>query len=124
MLVFDSSIPQLDVVVLASFLEESVEEGIRYEEGELISVGSMLLRVATVDDSFTLQEPDMQSVPIAWRLGVTQSMMLLRLQKDITESVGLEDEMDAPSITSSLLVRLLHFYGGIRTGLGERREPR
>ena len=103
-LVFDTSIPQGDVVVLASFLEESVEKGVRYEHGEIISFGSMLLRVAALDDSFTLQEPDTQSVLIAWRLGVTQSMMLLRLQKDITESVGLVDEMDAPSIGSSLLV--------------------
>jgi hypothetical protein len=31
-------------------------------------------------------------------------MELLRLQKDIAESVGLEDEIDPPSIRSSLLV--------------------
>ncbi|MGC3961508.1 MAG: hypothetical protein QM813_27360, partial [Verrucomicrobiota bacterium] len=89
---------------LASFLEESVEEGTRYEDGEFIAFGSMIFQVARVDDSLALQEPDLQSFPIAWKSGVTRSMKLLRLQKDIIESVGLEDEIDPPSIRSSLLV--------------------
>lgn len=103
-LVFDTAVPQADIDVLTSFLEESVEKGTRYNEGDLITIGSMLFRVARIDDLLALEEPNLQALPIEWRRGVTRSMQLLRLQKDIAESVGLEDEIDPPSIRSSLLV--------------------
>ncbi len=100
----DSAIPQADIDIFTSFLEESVENGTRYNEGDLILFGSMLLQIAKVNDSLTIAEPDLQTMPIEWKQGVTRSMQILRLQKDIAESVGLEDEFDSPSIESSLLV--------------------
>jgi hypothetical protein len=104
LLVFDSLVPQCDIDVLASFLEKSVEQGTQYDDGDTIAFGSMLFLVASVDNLLILHEPDLQSLPIAWKLGITQSMKLLRLQKDVVESVGLEDEIDSPSIRSSLLI--------------------
>lgn len=101
---YESSIPQADIHVLASFLEESVKMGTRYLEGDLIAFGSMIFRVARCHDVLTLEEPNMESFPIHWDSGVTRSMRLTRLQKDIAESVGLVDEIDPPSIRSSLLV--------------------
>jgi hypothetical protein len=103
-LTVDSYIPRIDIGVLVSFLEESVENGSRFADGETISFGSMLLRVASIDGSFSLEEPDLKSLPIVWKNGVTQSLKLLRLQKDIAESVGLNEEVDPPSIRCSLLV--------------------
>lgn len=100
----DSAVPQADVDIFTSFLEETVEEGICYNDGDLITFGSMLLRVAGGHDSLTIEEPNFQSLPIEWRQGVTRSMQLLRLQKNIAESVGVEDEIDPPSIESSLLI--------------------
>jgi hypothetical protein len=102
--VVDSAIPQVDVDVLVSFLEQSVQGGTRYEDGQIIEFGSMLFRLVTSDDSLTLQEPDLRTIPISWTDGITNSMKLLRLQKDIGESVALEDELDFPSIRCSLLV--------------------
>jgi len=101
---FESGIPAVDIEALVSFLEATVKAGTRYAEGELIAFGSMILRVAEMENALTLQEPDLQSIPISWNDGITQSMMLLRLQKDVGESIGLEDELDPPSIRSSLLV--------------------
>lgn len=103
-LVFDTSVPQADIEVLTSFLEESVAEGTRYNEGDLITVGSMLFRVRRIEDTLAIEEPNLRSLPIEWTQGVTRTMQLLRLQKDIAESVGLEDEIDPPSIRCSLLV--------------------
>lgn len=104
LLFFDTAVPQADIQILTSFLEESVEEGTRYNDKDLITIGSMLFRVSIVNDSLTLEEPDLQSLPIEWKEGITESMKLLRLQKDIAESVGLEDEIESPSIRSSLLI--------------------
>lgn len=112
--VVDSGILQVDVDIFASFLEESVREGTRYADGELIQFGSMLLRLVTSDGFLTLQEPDLRTMPISWTdgktdpvtwtEGVTNSLTLLRLQKDTGESLGFEDELDFPSIASSIVV--------------------
>ena len=64
----------------------------------------MLFRVARIDERFVIEEPNLLSLPIEWRQGVTRTMQLLRLQKDIAESVGLEDQIDPPSVRCSLLV--------------------
>lgn len=101
---YASEIPPPDINALISFLEETVEGGSRYENGELIEFGSMLLKIATSNGFLTLEEPDMRSFPNSWAAGVTRSMKLLRLQKDVAESIGLGGELDPPSIRSSLLI--------------------
>jgi hypothetical protein len=112
--VVDSAIPKVDVDNFASFLEESVREGTHFADGEHIQLGSMFLRLATSDGFLTLQEPDLRTMPISWTdgitdpvtwtEGITNSLKLLRLQKDTGESLGFEDELDFPSITSSVVV--------------------
>jgi hypothetical protein len=121
-LVVDSAVPQVDVDVLASFLEQSVQEGTRYGDGQTIDFGSMLFRLVTSDGFLTLQEPDLRTIPISWTEGITNSMKLLRLQKDIGESIGLGDELDFPSIRCSLLVGA-DLAEGLDTLVLERSEP-
>ena len=101
---FDAAIPQVDVDVLVSFLEQSVENGTRYEHGQSIELGSMILWLVAVDGYFNVEEPDLLNVPLTRRVGVTQSLRTLRLHKDIAESVGLGDELDFPSIRHSLTI--------------------
>jgi hypothetical protein len=103
-LMVDSAIPHVDVDCLVSFLEESVQGGTRYLDGQTMQFGSMLFRIVALDNLLTLQEPDLRTFPISWTTGITRSLQLLRLQKDIAESVGLADKLDFPSIRCSLLV--------------------
>lgn len=103
-LVVDPAVPQVDVDALVLFLEQEVQQGVRFKDGEIIDFGSMCFRVATVEDFLTLEEPDLLEFPISWKLGITAAMKLMRLQKDIAESVGLGDELDFASIRNSLLV--------------------
>lgn len=103
-IVFDPAIPQPDIESLISFLEESVQGGTQYTNGDLITYGSMLLRVVETDNYLMLEEPDLRSLPIEWIPGASQSIKLLRLQRDIAESIGLENEITPPSIRWSLLV--------------------
>jgi hypothetical protein len=119
---FDSAIPQADVDVLVSFLEESVRGGARYEDGQTIEFGSMIFRLAAVGDVLAAEEPDLLTFPISWKAGITQSLMLLRLQKDIAESVGLGDELDFPSILYSVLVGA-DLTEGLDTLVLDRAEP-
>jgi hypothetical protein len=121
-LVVDEAIPQVDVNILGAFLEQSVQGGVRYEDGQTIEYGSMLFRVLQLGDCLILHEPDLRTIPIAWIEGVTHSMKLLRLQKDIGESVGLGDELAFPSIRCSLLVGT-DWRGGHDPFVLERSEP-
>jgi hypothetical protein len=119
---FDSAIPQADVYALVSFLEESVQAGTRYDDGQMIEFGSMILRLAVSDDVFIVEEPDLRTFPISWKVGITQSMRLLRLQKDIAESVGLGDHLEFSSIRCSLLVGT-DLIEGLDMLILERSEP-
>jgi hypothetical protein len=121
-LMVDSAIPPVDVDVLASFLEESVQRGTTYGDGQTFEFGSMLLRLVLSDDFLTLQEPDLRTIPISWTEGITNSMKLLRLQKDIGESVGLGNELDFPSIRCSLLAGV-DVVEGLDALVLERSEP-
>jgi hypothetical protein len=100
---FESAIPRVDVNLLICFLEQSVQKGTHYGEGQIIEFGSMILRLVAAEEYLDIYEPDLIGFPIAWTKGATQSLKLLRLQKDIAESVGFENDIDFPSIRHSLL---------------------
>ena len=90
---------------LVKFLEQAVASGERFAPGETVAIGWMLTRVVEVDDdTLTLHEPDMKSMPIQWVPTVRSTLAHLRIQKAIAESVGLEDELELPSIRHTAIV--------------------
>jgi len=100
----DESIPIEDAQWLVRILEESVRDGARYTNGELIDLGIMLLRIGLGDDGLLqIEEPDFQESPISWTIGVTHSLRLLRLLKDTAESVQLGDQIALPGLRHSVL---------------------
>jgi hypothetical protein len=105
-LVFDiGDAPETDGRWLVEFLEEAVAEGERFAAGETVAIGWMVTRVADAGDGLlTLHEPDMESMPIVWIPSVRTTLMHLRVQRAIAESVGLEDELDFPTIRQSAVV--------------------
>ncbi|MGA2233761.1 MAG: hypothetical protein ABSH22_22880 [Tepidisphaeraceae bacterium] len=119
---FDCAIPDVDVHTLVSFLEQSVKGGTHYQHGQLIELGSMIFRLVAVNGYLETEEPDLLGFPITWREGVTNSLRLLRLQKDIAESVGLGDNLDFPSIRQGLLVGA-DLLDGSNTFVSERLHP-
>jgi len=100
---FDAVIPREDIAELVSFFEQSVDGGARYRGGELIELRSMILRIVPAEGGLSIEEPDLCGVPISWAPGVTQSLRLLRLQKDVAESVRLGAELNFPTIRQSLI---------------------
>ncbi|HEX4142012.1 MAG TPA: hypothetical protein VHY91_00545 [Pirellulales bacterium] len=101
----DDSIPAPDVDWLVTLLENSVRDGQTYRDEDTLQVGWMLNRVSSAKaGSILLTEPDMISFPIKWIDGVTETLRQLRIQKDTAESLGLDAEMQIPTIRDSALV--------------------
>ena len=86
-------------------LESMVAGGSRFRPGQSFLVGWMLTQVVQHDrDHLTLHEPDMQSMPVRWVPGITQTLQSMMVQKFTLESVGLADRMDLPSAQHYLTV--------------------
>lgn len=101
----DDSIPKQDVEWLIDWFENSVGDGERYSDGELVQIGWMLNLLSAMDDGrLLLREPDMQAIPIEWTDGVTETLRHLRLQKDTAESLGLGSDLQFPTIRHSAIL--------------------
>jgi hypothetical protein len=103
-LIGDPSIPVVDVQWLAALLTDSVANGTRFISGQTIELGSLLLRLELLDDVLLVTEPDFMSMPIVWTRGVNNTLRIIRLQKDIADSVSLGDEMESQPLCTSLIL--------------------
>ncbi len=114
-------VPPDDVKVLVSFLENSVSSGTKYNPVETIQIGWIFAQVFDRGRGLLgIEEPDFQSVPIRWRDSVDRTLLHLRRQSDVAESVGLLPEIDFPPIGSSAIVCSRYATG---RGFGMRRLP-
>ncbi len=101
----DDAIPRDDVDWLISFLERSVRDGAVYESDQLIQIGWMINTLSMGNDGLlSISEPDLRSLPIKWKSGVTETLRHLRLQKDTADSLGLSAYVQIPSIRESAIV--------------------
>jgi hypothetical protein len=102
---YASGVPDVDAQWLATYLRDASKAGQEFRRGETLQVGSMLTRFLDAGDRcFVLGEPDMQSMPIHFEPGVSRTLTVLRLQKDVAASVGLDDRIAFAPITASALV--------------------
>ncbi len=87
------------------WLEQSVVEGRRFESGQTCQVGWLVLEVRlNSDGTFSLWEPDLQAMPIVWKESVSTTLMHLRIQKDVVESVLSASELSFPSMRQSAII--------------------
>ena len=100
----NESVSDRDVNWLVTSLEKTVRDGTRYVDGDLLALGSALLRIRARAGTLILQEPSPGEIPIQWRDGVTDSLRLLRLQKDVAESLRQLDRIDFARLRESLLM--------------------
>jgi len=105
-LVFDS--PQVidpDVIWLVEFLTRNIASGTQYKPGELVQIGWMVLKIQTNEEgTLSLLEPDFLEIPIRFTDSVTQTLVQLRLQKSVAESIDFEDLIAFPSLQQSCLI--------------------
>lgn len=105
-LAFDSHLViEPDVIWLTKFLSQSVASGTRYNPGETVQVGWVILKIESNEErTLSLYEPDFVEIPINFVDSVTQTLVQLRLQKSVAESIGLEDQITFPSLRQSCLI--------------------
>ena len=94
----DHVVIQPDIDSLREFLERQVSESVRYKPGETIQIGWMFVKVGESEQKLVLSEPDLEHVPIVFVSGVTRTLSILRLQKSVAESFGLDDRMEFPTL--------------------------
>lgn len=76
---YDASNVQNDVIAFANYLEESVADGTRFENGQTIELGSMLVRLLGNAKEFAFEEPDLQNIHITWTPGISNSLRAVRI---------------------------------------------
>ncbi len=101
---FDDTVPRVDVDWIASIIREYILDGSSLEDGQLIEFGSMLFRMNLFGDELQFTEPDFRAMPIRWIPGLTNSLKLSRSQRDLAESFGLRESIDCPTLRESLVV--------------------
>lgn len=90
---------------LTGWLEDSVQNGKVFLPDQTVQLGWSLLKVSKgVEGCLTFSEPDFSSFPIRFVPGVSKSLQHLFLQRSVTDSVGLTDKLDVPSLRMSAII--------------------
>lgn len=101
----DDVIVEEDAEWFLDFLENSIKNGTKYKQGELIQIGWMIDKLAeSMDGSLCINEPDMQHMPIKYIESVNNTLLNLRIQKALNESIGFEDQINFPNILQTAIV--------------------
>ena len=100
----ESQVPDTYLQEIATTVEGMVAGGSFFQPDQTFQVGWMMTLVQSLDAShLTLAEPDMQSFPIKWVSGLTNTLRQLMLQLFMLDSVALRQQMNPPSIRDSLI---------------------
>jgi hypothetical protein len=95
---FELDVGMLDETMtggLVGYLERSVANGVRFEEGQSIQFGFQLLEVREAGPNLTLHAPEPRSIEHA--------VVATLRQRFVVESFGLDDVMDFPNPRSTAL---------------------
>jgi hypothetical protein len=107
--VSNSAVPAEDVSWLLQFFEQRVAQGEKFRSGESLQVGWMY---AMLEDGpagyLRVLEPDMKDVPVKFVDSVDRTLMHLRNQKDVVQSLSPLVEPDFPSLRQSVVVHVNH----------------
>ncbi|MGZ3475814.1 MAG: hypothetical protein ACXWUG_17415 [Polyangiales bacterium] len=77
-----------DVAALLESFEEAVARGHRFYEGDLVRVGSGLLRLIERDRALTLEEPDFSAPELRFVVGIDATIAHLRAQEAVGQRLG------------------------------------
>lgn len=101
----DSYIVNRDIEWYLNLLESNVKSGTIYKPEQIIQIGCMVNKVmSSTPKTIKLQEPDLKEFPVNFIDSVTNTLKILRLQKDIVSSVHSYDLMSFTSIMQSCII--------------------
>ncbi len=84
---------------LLTHLESEIALGTTFADGRTIQIGWSILSLRGTPGQLELFEPDFQSFPISWQLGVNLTMRQLFQQRAVCELFGCDPEF--PSLTQA-----------------------
>lgn len=120
--VSNSAVPVEDISFLLQFFEQRVARGEKFRGGESLQVGWMFTMLEEGPAGFLrVLEPDMQVVPVRFVDSVDNTLMQLRNQKDVVESLSPSIAPDFPSLRQSAVVHVN--YQEARRILLTRNDP-
>jgi len=93
-----------DVPWLVDLLERQVASGSTFREGQTLQLGWSVLRFeADPAGNLHLLELDLSGKPGKFDRSVTRTLLALRLQKSVLESLGIQDQLLFPSLLQTAL---------------------
>lgn len=103
--VTNSTIPIEDIEWLKSTLEEQVSKGTKFKDGRTLQLGWMIVQFEkNSSGNLEIHEPNMADLPIRFENRIDNTLIHLRAQKDVLESINLKLTPEFPAITESILV--------------------
>jgi hypothetical protein len=95
---------EIDVKWLVGWLESETANGRRFLASETIQIGWMVTKLETFNDGMIeICEPDMKAFPVKFVSSVTNTLIHLRFQKMVAESIGCGKELSFPSLRQSAI---------------------
>jgi len=103
---FDKSlIINEDLEWYINLLEDNVKAGTIYKPDDLIQTGCMINKVVpSISENLKLQEPDLERFPIRYIDSITNTLKILRIQKEIGENLNMIGMVSFPSIFESGII--------------------
>jgi hypothetical protein len=103
--VTNKAIPDVDIQLFLSDLEQLVANGERFKIGETMQIGWMITKLASGPNGrLVITEPDMKAIPIEFVDSLDNTLLHLRVQKDSVESLGKDVALAFPSLRQSIVV--------------------
>ena len=103
--VTNKSIPINDIEWIISTLEDVVSNGTKYKNDQTLQLGYTIVKFIQKNNGvLEILEPDFVSFPINFINKLDNTLIYLRSQKDIVESVKEETDLFYPSILESIVV--------------------
>lgn len=100
----DASVPDSALNWLLAWLETEVSSGKHFLPEKTVQIGWSILQVRQrTDGSLTLFEPDFHIMPIVFVDSVSNTLAHTLIQKYTAESLGLENELSIPPLTTAPL---------------------
>jgi hypothetical protein len=94
-----------DIRWLAQLLKQDIESGTRFKPDETVQVGWAFFKLgASGMRTLSVLEPDFQGIPMNFVNSVTQTLIHLRLQKSVLESLSSDNTLAFPSQLQSCLI--------------------
>jgi len=101
----DASALSVNLRSFLEWIESEVAGGRRFLPEHTIQFGWSILQIRQrTDGTLGLFEPDFKSMPIVFVDSVANTLLHLLIQKSVAESLGLDQEIEIPSLLQSSIV--------------------